>query len=235
MGMAVVPMIGPAIGGVLDETLGWQANFWMLAILGALVLALVWRDLGETAARGSASFAEQFGEYPELFASRRFWGYCLAAGLRLGRLLRLSRRRALTWVPRSSASRPEVGLYFGAPALGYFFGNWLSGATRCGWGINGMILWGTILYAAGLILSLLLFLMGLKTALVLLRLHDLRGPRQRHGAAQRHLGHAVGAPASGGHGQWPGRARSCWAAARRCRRLAGALLTGGNGRLPADC
>ena len=56
MGMAVVPMIGPAIGGVLDETLGWQANFWMLAILGMLVMALTWRDLGETAARGSEEF-----------------------------------------------------------------------------------------------------------------------------------------------------------------------------------
>jgi len=27
MGMAVVPMISPAIGGVLDQTFGWQANF----------------------------------------------------------------------------------------------------------------------------------------------------------------------------------------------------------------
>ena len=30
MGMAVVPMIGPAIGGVLDQVLGWKANFWAL-------------------------------------------------------------------------------------------------------------------------------------------------------------------------------------------------------------
>ena len=52
MGMAVVPMIGPAIGGVLDESFGWQANFWMLFGLGGLVLALTWRDLGETACPG---------------------------------------------------------------------------------------------------------------------------------------------------------------------------------------
>ena len=30
MGMAVVPMIGPAIGGFLDQWMGWTANFWLL-------------------------------------------------------------------------------------------------------------------------------------------------------------------------------------------------------------
>ena len=29
MGMAVVPMIGPAVGGLLEETFGWKANFWL--------------------------------------------------------------------------------------------------------------------------------------------------------------------------------------------------------------
>jgi DHA1 family bicyclomycin/chloramphenicol resistance-like MFS transporter len=63
------------------------------------------------------------------------------------------------WVRRSSASRRgEVGLYFGAPALGYFFGNWISGRYSVRVGINGMILWGTILSATGRPWSLLLFL-----------------------------------------------------------------------------
>jgi DHA1 family bicyclomycin/chloramphenicol resistance-like MFS transporter len=166
MGMAVVPMIGPAIGGVLDETLGWQANFWMLAILGLLVLALVWRDLGETAARGAASFAEQFAEYPELFASRRFWGYCLAAAFASGAFFAYLGGAPYVGSEVFGLGAAEVGLYFGAPALGYFFGNWLSGRYSVRVGINGMILWGTILSAGGLLVSLLLFLLGFKTALV---------------------------------------------------------------------
>jgi DHA1 family bicyclomycin/chloramphenicol resistance-like MFS transporter len=148
MGMAVVPMIGPAIGGVLDETLGWQANFWMLAILGALVLALIWRDLGETAARESASFAEQFGEYPELFRSRRFWGYCSAAAFASGAFFAYLGGAPYVGSEVFGLSAGEVGLYFGAPALGYFFGNWISGRYSTRVGINGMILWGTILSAA---------------------------------------------------------------------------------------
>jgi DHA1 family bicyclomycin/chloramphenicol resistance-like MFS transporter len=60
-------------------------------------------------------------------------------------------------------SAGEVGLYFGAPALGYFFGNWLSGRYSVPVGINGMILWGTILSAAGLPCRSCCSSIGLKT------------------------------------------------------------------------
>jgi DHA1 family bicyclomycin/chloramphenicol resistance-like MFS transporter len=229
--MAVVPMIGPAIGGVLDETLGWQANFWMLAILGALVLALIWRDLGETAARGSASFAEQFGEYPELFRSRRFWGYCSAAAFASGAFFAYLGGAPYVGSEVFGLSAGEVGLYFGAPALGYFFGNWISGRYSTRVGINGMILWGTILSATGLTLSLLLFLVGLKTALSFFGFMTFVGlgngmvlPNATSGmlSVRPHLAGTAsglgGAIMIGG-----GAALSA---------LAGALLTGGNGAYP---
>ncbi|MCB1313440.1 MAG: MFS transporter, partial [Sedimentitalea sp.] len=66
MGMAVVPMVGPAIGGVLGEALGWQANFWLLFGLGALTFALTWADFGETAMKSGKTLVAQFREYPEL-------------------------------------------------------------------------------------------------------------------------------------------------------------------------
>jgi len=166
MGMAVVPMIGPAIGGVLDETLGWQANFWMLALVGVFVLFLIWRDLGETAAKGSASFAEQFAQYPELFASRRFWGYCLAAAFASGAFFAYLGGAPYVGSEVFGLSAAQVGIYFGAPALGYFFGNFISGRYSVRVGINGMILWGAVLSAGGLLISVLLFLAGFKTALV---------------------------------------------------------------------
>jgi len=54
MGMAVVPMIGPAFGGILDEMFGWQSNFWLLFILGLGMFWLSWADLGETASVSGA-------------------------------------------------------------------------------------------------------------------------------------------------------------------------------------
>ena len=59
MGMSLVPMIGPVVGGLLDEAFGWQANFGLLLGLGVLVLILVLRDQGETAAPNTLSFGAQ--------------------------------------------------------------------------------------------------------------------------------------------------------------------------------
>jgi DHA1 family bicyclomycin/chloramphenicol resistance-like MFS transporter len=134
MGMAVVPMIGPAIGGVLDETLGWQANFWMLAILGLLVLALVWRDLGETAARGAASFAEQFAEYPELFASRRFWGYCLAAAFASGAFFAYLGGAPYVGSEVFGLGAARSGSISGRRRWGTSSATGFPGAIPCGWG-----------------------------------------------------------------------------------------------------
>ncbi|PWK60992.1 multidrug effflux MFS transporter [Roseicyclus mahoneyensis] len=166
MGMAVVPMIGPALGGVLDESFGWQANFWLLFGLGLLVLVLTWRDLGETARPGSGSFAAQFAQYPELLTSRRFWGYCLSAAFASGAFFAYLGGAPFVGSEVFGLSPSAVGFYFGAPALGYFFGNWISGRYSVRAGINAMILYGAIISAVGLTLSLLFFLIGLKTALV---------------------------------------------------------------------
>ena len=34
MGMAVAPMVSPAIGGALDAVMGWQGSFWLLFVRG---------------------------------------------------------------------------------------------------------------------------------------------------------------------------------------------------------
>ena len=70
-----------------------------------------------------------FREYPELLTSRPLLGYCMAAAFAIGgRFFAYLGRRALCRVPRCSALSPAAGrFYFGAPALGYFFGNWISG------------------------------------------------------------------------------------------------------------
>ncbi|MEL6645957.1 MAG: multidrug effflux MFS transporter [Pseudomonadota bacterium] len=163
MGMAIVPMIGPAIGGVLDEALGWQANFWMLAILGAALTWLVWRDLGETATNTSASFAQQFAEYPELLTARRFWGYALGAAFSSGAFFAYLGGAPFVGTEVFGLDPAALGFFFGAPAVGYIIGNGISGKFSVRVGINPMILWGSILCAGGLAVSLLLNYAGLKT------------------------------------------------------------------------
>lgn len=231
MGMAIVPMIGPGIGGALDQALGWQANFWLLLVLGVAIMALVWADLGETAKAQSGSFAEQIRAYPELFSSRRFWGYCLTAAFASGAFFSYLGGAPYVGSEVFGLSAAKVGLYFGAPALGYFFGNWISGRYSTRVGINGMILWGTIATAVGMSLSLAFFLIGLKTAFVFFGFMTFVGfgngmvlPNATSGmlSVRPHLAGTAsglgGAIMLGG-----GAAMSA---------LAGTLLTGGNGAYP---
>lgn len=231
MGMAVVPMIGPAIGGVLDQTLGWHANFWMLGLLGLLVFVLTWRDLGETAARGATSFREQFREYPELFASRRFWGYCLAATFASGAFFAYLGGAPYVGSEVFGLSAAEVGLYFGAPAVGYFFGNFLTGRYSVRVGLNGMVLWGSILSSAGLVVMLGLFLAGFKTPVVFFGFMTFVGLGNGMVLPNATAGMLSVRPHLAGTASGLGGAITIGGGAALSA-LAGTLLTGGNGAYP---
>ncbi|NNU79653.1 multidrug effflux MFS transporter [Halovulum dunhuangense] len=160
MGMALVPMMGPMVGGVLDEAFGWRASFAFMGLFGVIVGIIVWLDMGETNMHRSASFGAQFRSYPELFRSRRFWGYTLVATFASGSFFAFLGGGPFVASVVLGMNPGELGLYFGFIALGYMFGNFLSGRYSERMGVNRMMLTGCIISAFGLALSLSLFLSG---------------------------------------------------------------------------
>ncbi|MEK8030909.1 MFS transporter [Ideonella sp. DXS29W] len=54
---AVGTALGPSLGGMLLETFGWRAVFWVIVPLGAVALVLVWRRLPVTRPSASAAGA----------------------------------------------------------------------------------------------------------------------------------------------------------------------------------
>ncbi|WP_340302620.1 multidrug effflux MFS transporter [Roseobacter sp. HKCCD7870] len=166
MGMAIVPMIGPVIGGALGQAFGWKANFWLLFGAGLVILLLAWADLGETARKGEGRLRDQFAQYPNLLLSRRFWGYSLSSTLASGAFFAYLGGAPLVGARIFGLEPALLGLFFGAPALGYFFGNFISGRFSVRVGVDRMILWGALITVAGLSTGLGLFFLGYKTALV---------------------------------------------------------------------
>ncbi|WP_293574799.1 multidrug effflux MFS transporter [Phaeobacter sp.] len=161
MGMAVVPMISPVIGGVLEEAVGWQANFWLLIALGALTYLIAFYDLGETAQKSGKTLIGQFREYPKLLRSPRFWGYSLASGLSSGAFFAYLGGAPFVGTQIYGLGPAELGLYFSSPAVGYFVGNFISGRFSVRVGVNQMVLRGTIINTSGVSLSLALALAGM--------------------------------------------------------------------------
>jgi DHA1 family bicyclomycin/chloramphenicol resistance-like MFS transporter len=160
MGMAVVPMISPAIGGVLDHWFGWEAVFWALFLLGAATLWLAWVDMGETAVTSTKSLTAQFAEYPELLRSPRFWGYASASGFSSGAFFAYLGGAPFVGQVVFGLTPEKLGLLFGAPAIGYFVGNFLTGRYAQKFGVNQMVLWGCCANAVGGTVSLLIFAAG---------------------------------------------------------------------------
>jgi len=161
MGMSIVPMIAPAIGGLLDEAFGWKSTFWVLLGFGALVFIIVWLDLGETGTPSTLSIVGQFGEYPELFKSPRFWGYCLATAFSSGAFFAFLGGAPFVASNVFEMTPAQFGYFTGAPAVGYFLGNWLTGLYATRVGVNRMILIGALITVSGLGLSFTLTASGL--------------------------------------------------------------------------
>jgi DHA1 family bicyclomycin/chloramphenicol resistance-like MFS transporter len=163
MGMSLAPMLGPMAGGLLDEAFGWQAVFGFILVCGALTLALVWADLGETNPAPSESLAAQLAVYPDLLRSRPFWGYAMTAAFASGAFFAFL--GGGPWVASEvlGMSPADVGLYFGFIALGYMIGNFLSGRYAGRFGLHAMMLAGGIVASVGILLAFAIFAAGLAT------------------------------------------------------------------------
>ena len=164
MGMALVPMISPSLGGILGEYFGWRSTFWLQVVAGLIILWLMWRDLGETHPRGKGSLMDQVRAYPELFRSPRFWGYSLAAMFASGAFYAFLGGAPFVGSEMYGLSASALGLYFGAPGVGYLVGNWVAGRYAVRMGPNRMILIGGVIVAVGPLLCLAFLYAGASSA-----------------------------------------------------------------------
>lgn len=166
MGMALAPMVAPSIGGLLDQAFGWRSVFVFTTIASMAVLMLCLFDLGETASGGGVSFMRQARDYPELLSSRRFWGYAFAAAFASGSFFAFLGGAPYVASTLYGLSPFWAGMCLGAPAIGYAFGNYLSGRLSVSLGVNRMIRNGAVITAMGLGIAIVLTVLGLDSPFV---------------------------------------------------------------------
>ena len=160
MGMAVVPMIAPAIGGILDEVYGWQAAFILMLVFGIVSFGIVFFDLGETNANKSASMIAQIRTYPQLLKSRLFWGYTLTAAFTSGAFFAFLGGGPYVATQILHLGPADYGLYFAIVSIGYMIGNFIAARQSRRFGIVTMMFSGNIFTCLGVGVSIALFAMG---------------------------------------------------------------------------
>ncbi|MBO9654541.1 multidrug effflux MFS transporter [Agrobacterium sp. SOY23] len=164
MGMSVVPMVGPTVGGLLNDFSGWQSSFALLALLGAGILVLAWFDLGETNHSKSASFSQQFHAWPELLRSPLFWGYALTSTFSSGMFFSFLGGAPFVGSVLYGLTPAMLGLQFFFMASGYMLGNFVSGRYASQIGITRMMLSGNVIAITGIVTAIALILVGAESA-----------------------------------------------------------------------
>lgn len=175
MAMALVPMIGPVIGGWLDESLGWRATFWLTAAFGAAALALAAADMGETNRNRGQPFARQFAAWPQLLRSPLFWGYGATATFTAGAFFSFLGGGPYLASAHYGLSPSQYGLYFAFTPVGYLLGNFLAGRFSRRVGVSRMMMAGSLLASAGMLLALAVYFAGFDHPLTFFALMSLVG------------------------------------------------------------
>jgi Bcr/CflA subfamily drug resistance transporter len=167
MAWAVAPMLGPMFGGLLDELFGWRASFLAFVGFGVAILGLCWVDLGETNKSPAVTFGKQFRTYPELFRSRRFWGYALTMGFSTGAFYAFLGGAPLVAGTVLAISPAMLGFYMGTITAGFVLGSFLSGRYAKRYPLTTMMIAGRVVACAGLTVGLVLVLSGIVTVISL--------------------------------------------------------------------
>jgi DHA1 family bicyclomycin/chloramphenicol resistance-like MFS transporter len=160
MVMSLAPSISPAIGAYLTEWLGWRANFAVLGVAGAIVLALVLGKLEETHPHPeSVNFAGMARSYVLLSRSPVFLAFALATAFTSASWFTFlaSAPYLLSEVLREPPS--TYGLMILMPMVAYMLGN--AGVARL-----SVVLGSARLFVLGLGLSLFSGLMLVMWCLV---------------------------------------------------------------------
>lgn len=160
MAMAIAPMIGPLIGGVLDENFSWRASFVLMAALGVVLLVICLFDFGETNMEPSATFRAQFLSYRELVRSKRFWGYSVSMASSNSMFYAFLTGAPLVAAGFLALGTAEIGFFMGTISAGFMLGSFLAGRYSSRFALTTMIIAGRVIACIGLALGAALVLMG---------------------------------------------------------------------------
>jgi DHA1 family bicyclomycin/chloramphenicol resistance-like MFS transporter len=162
MGMAVAPMVGPAIGGLIDQLAGWRFSFVALGLFGAAALAAGVMTLPETNRYRGAPLRAQLASYKALARMPLFWVYACQAGFASAAFFGFLGGGPAVSNTYLGLTPVAYGIYFALCALGYSIGNFIAGRFSERRGVERMMLDGVLVSLAGPLSAVALFSAGVE-------------------------------------------------------------------------
>lgn len=143
--MAIAPLIGPTLGGLLTVAFGWQANFAALVIFSTLQVTAVWFFLRESNAHPdplATRPGRMLSNFGVLLRDRRYISYLLAQSFAYAVMFAFISGSSFILIGRHGLSPAVFGISFGLVVSGYIAGNMVSGRLVRGRGSDRLLLDG---------------------------------------------------------------------------------------------
>ena len=145
MGLAMAPMVAPSIGGIFQEFLRLDGDFWFMAVFGLACLAITLAFVPETNLRPTTELSPHslFSDYRSLLRMPDFLLFAASGSLSSGVFFAFLGGAPYV-AERVLGLAPSIyGLWFGIIAVGYASGSFLAGRFTERFGIAFMILVGS--------------------------------------------------------------------------------------------
>jgi MFS transporter, DHA1 family, multidrug resistance protein len=155
--MAVAPLIGPSVGGVILHLASWRAIFWSLVGVGTLTL-LALQTLPETlppARRQRQSVLAAILTYGQLLQNRRILGYAGVGGFFYGAMFAYIAGTPFAYITYHHVSPQHYGVLFALGIVGIMLANQLNAMLVTRFSIDSLMRFGAALAAlSGLVLAI---------------------------------------------------------------------------------
>jgi len=155
--MAVVPMLAPMLGGLMQEQWGWQATFWFMG-LAALVIALTFfLFIEESLApenRQPIRFIVVLRNFGALLTNRHFANNVLVVSLIFGGLMAFINGSSYVMQEVYGLSPFEFAVVFGLNVVGFITGTSVTSRFSERWGSERLVRLGMLSLTIGAAIQL---------------------------------------------------------------------------------
>lgn len=162
MGFAMAPMVGPMIGGLLNDSFGWRSIFMLQAGLGVAVgiVCLLFLPETNTQQRGLEAQPTLRYSFATLGRIPAFWAYALTCAFATAVFFSFLGGTPFVAVDMMGMTGTEYGLYFILVPGGFLIGNFLTARYAQRTGLFAMLVIGSSLTFLAVLGMAAAFLVG---------------------------------------------------------------------------
>jgi MFS transporter, DHA1 family, multidrug resistance protein len=150
--VALAPMVGPILGGLVQSLLGWRWNFGILAAFAIATLALGLGGLPESNIRRdprALAPSRMAANFRTLLRHRAFLGFALAVAFSYAGLFSFISGSSFVLIDALGVPAERFGYVFAVVVIGYITGTQIAGRLTLRLGIARMIWLGGFISLAG--------------------------------------------------------------------------------------